>query len=72
MKSSDMFLKITNIFLERLRRKPQYLEKRLQFATEHISIPPEYWDDIIFSDEAKIMLCYHDELEGSWCHQDFE
>ena len=38
----------------------QNVEKRLRFATEHVSLPPEYWDDVIFSDETKIMLYYHD------------
>ena len=46
------------------RKKPllsaQNVEKRLRFATEHVSLPPEYWDDVIFSDETKIMLYYHD------------
>ena len=38
----------------------QNIENRLQFATEHVSLIPEYWHDVIFSDEAKIMLYYHD------------
>ena len=38
----------------------QNVEKRLRFATENVSFPPEYWDDVIFSDEMKIMLYYHD------------
>ena len=32
----------------------------LRFATEHFLFPPEYWDDVIFSDETKIILYYHD------------
>ena len=52
------------------RKKPllsaQYVEKRLRFATEHVSLPPEYWDDVIFSDEMKIMRYYHDELQRIW------
>ena len=39
----------------------QNVEKRLRFATENVSLPPEYWGDVIFSDETKIMLYYHDE-----------
>ena len=31
-----------------------------RFATEHVSLPPKYWDDVIFSDQTKIMLYYHD------------
>ena len=41
----------------------QNVEKRLRFATEHVSLPPEYWHDVIFSDETKIMLYYHDGLQ---------
>ena len=26
----------------------QNVEKRLRFATEYVSFPPEYWDDVIF------------------------
>ena len=36
------------------------VETRLRFATKHISLPPEYWDDVIFSNETKIMLYYLD------------
>ena len=46
------------------RKKPlllaQNVENRLHFANEHVSLPPKYWDDIIFSDETKIMLYYHE------------
>ena len=63
-KPLEMFLKNTNILQEWLGKKPllsaQNVEKRLRCATEHFSLPPEYWDDVIFSDETKIMLYYHD------------
>ena len=47
------------------RKKPlllsQNAENRLRFPTEHVALPPaEYWDDVIFSDETKIILYYHD------------
>ena len=52
------------------RKKPlitaQNVEKRLRFATEHVSLPPEYCDDVIFSDETKIMLYYHDGSQKVW------
>ena len=41
----------------------QNVEKRLRFATEHISLLPGYWDDVIFSDGTKIMLYYHHGLQ---------
>ena len=45
------------------RKKPllsaQNVKKRLRFATEYVLLPPEYWHDVIFSDETKIMLYYH-------------
>ena len=52
------------------RKKPvlsaQNVEKRLRFATKHVSLSPEYWDDVIFLDEMKIMLCYHDGSQRVW------
>ena len=44
----------------------QNVEKRLQFATEHVSLLPEYWDTVIFSDEVKTMLYYHDGQQRAW------
>ena len=44
----------------------EHVEKRLRFATEHVSLPPEYWDNVIFADKTKIMLHYHDGLQGVW------
>ena len=42
------------------RKRPllpaQNVEKRLRFVTEHVSLPAENWDNVIFSDETKIML----------------
>ena len=37
-----------------------------RYATEHVSLPPEYWDDVISSDEKKIMLYYHDGPLRIW------
>ena len=52
------------------KKKPllsaQRIENRLRFAIEHVSLPPKYWDDVIFSDETKIMLYYHDESQRVW------
>ena len=46
------------------RKKPlllaQNVEKRLRFATEHVSLIPEYLD------ETKIMLYYHDGAQRVW------
>ena len=41
-------------------------EKRVGFVTERVSLPPEYWDDVIFSDETQIMLYYHDGPQRFW------
>ena len=68
MKPSEMFLKNTKILkysLKRVAKKTpllsaQNVEKILRFATEHVSLPSEYWNDVIFLDETKIMLHYHD------------
>ena len=44
----------------------QNVEKRLRFATEHVTLLPEYWGNVIFSDEAKIKLYYHDGPLSVW------
>ena len=57
----NVFEKNTNILQEarkKLLMSGQKVEKRLRFTTEHVSLPPEYWDDVIFSDETKIMHYY--------------
>ena len=45
MRASEMLLKDTNILQEWLGKKTllsaQNVEKRLRFATEHVSVPPE-------------------------------
>ena len=41
-------------------------KKRLRFAIEHISLSPEYWEDVIFSDETKILLYCHDGSQRVW------
>ena len=41
-------------------------KKRLQFSTEHISLPPEYWVDVMLSDQPNIMLYYHDGPQIVW------
>ena len=38
----------------------QNVEKRLRFATKHVSLDPEYWD------ETKIMLYSHDGQQSVW------
>ena len=52
------------------RKKPllsaQNVEKRLRFANENVSNPPEYWDVVIFSDETKIIRFYHDGPQRVW------
>ena len=50
------------------RKKPLLSAQNVEkiFATEHVSLPPEYWDDFIFSDETKLMLYYHDGPQRLW------
>jgi len=38
---------------------PVNVEKRLTFAVSMINQPIEYWDDVIFCDETKMMLYYN-------------
>ena len=70
MKPPGMFLKKHKYSSRAARKKPQLLaqniEKILHFATEHVSLSPEYWDDVIFTDETKIMLYYHDRPQRVW------
>ena len=70
MKPSEMFLKKHKYSSRVGRKKPllsaQNVETRLRLATEHISPPPEYWDDVIFSDEMKTMMYYHDGHQRIW------
>ena len=64
-----MFLKNTNILQEWLGKKPAVCtkyRKKITICYQHVSFPPEYWDDVIFSDERKIMLYYHDEPQRAW------
>lgn len=52
------------------RKKPltsaENVKKRLSFATKLISEPIDYWDDVIFCDETKIMLYYNDGPTRVW------
>ena len=41
--------------------------KILRFDTEHASLSPEYWNEVIFSCETEIMLYYHDGPQRVWC-----
>ena len=74
MQPSEMFLKNTNILQEwlgvKLLLSAQKVKKRLRFATQHVLLPPEYWDDVIFSDVMKIMLGLYIQ-QRSWFNQDF-
>lgn len=51
-------------FSRTARKKPllsaNNIEKRYTFAIEHVRFGAEYWDDVIFCDETKLMLYYHD------------
>lgn len=52
------------------RKKPLLstlnIEIRFKFTIEHNSFPPDYWDDVIFCDETKVMLYYHDGPQKVW------
>lgn len=52
------------------RKKPllsaMNIEKRLSFAISNLNNPPEYWNDVIFCDETKIMLYYNDGPGTVW------
>ena len=48
------------------RNKTPTGSTKLRFATEHVSLPPEYWGDVIFSEKMKIVLYYHDGPQRVW------
>lgn len=52
------------------RKKPLLsaanVEKRLSFAVQNLLHPVDYWDDVIFCDETKIMLYYNDGPTRVW------
>ena len=62
---------INNKYKSRVARKKPLLskrniEKRLTFAQEYINQPNDYWKDVIFCDEVKIMLYYNDGPNKVW------
>lgn len=55
----------------RVARKKPFLskaniKKRLQFAKEYVSKPPEFWNKVLFSDETKINLFGSDGRQMVW------
>ncbi|KAI4901432.1 hypothetical protein NFI96_001514 [Prochilodus magdalenae] len=36
--------------------KPVHIQARLKFAREHLDVPEEYWENVIWSDETKVEL----------------
>ena len=62
---------IKNKYSSRAARKKPLLsaaniQKRFSFAVRNVSQPVEYWDDVIFCDETKIMLYYNDGPSRVW------
>jgi len=52
------------------RKKPLLsainIDRRLKFSIANANRPAEYWNDVIFCDETKIMLYYHDGPSKVW------
>lgn len=62
---------IRNKYSSRAARKKEILsaanvEKRLSFATLNVLHPNDYWDNVIFCDETKMMLYYNDGPSRVW------
>lgn len=52
------------------RKKPllssENIEKRLKFSRKYIGEPNDFWIDVIFCDETKMMLYYNDGPNRVW------
>lgn len=62
---------IAHKYSSRISRKKPLLssinvEKRLSFALKHVNEPNDFWSDVIFCDETKIMLYYNDGPNRVW------
>lgn len=60
--------KNSNTSLEQLEKTVTFGEQHREkaFAIEHVRFGAEYWDDVIFCDETKLMLYYHDGPQKVW------
>lgn len=62
---------LKNKYSSRAARKKPLLssanvDKRLSFAVMNVSLAADYWDDVIFCDETKMMLYYNDGPSRVW------
>lgn len=46
--------------------KARHIKKRLEFAKEHVDKGTEYWTRILWSDETKIELFGHNDVQKVW------
>ena len=46
--------------------KPAHIQARLKFAGEHLDVPEEYWENVIWSDETKVGLFGKNTTRRVW------
>ncbi|KAI4888479.1 hypothetical protein NFI96_001823 [Prochilodus magdalenae] len=46
--------------------KPVHIQARLKFAREHLDVPEEYWENVIWSDETKVELFGKNTTRRVW------
>ncbi|KAI4898573.1 hypothetical protein NFI96_009988 [Prochilodus magdalenae] len=46
--------------------KPVHIQARLKFAREHLDVPEEYWENVIWSDETKVELFGKNKTRRVW------
>ncbi|KAI4886589.1 hypothetical protein NFI96_000787 [Prochilodus magdalenae] len=46
--------------------KPVHIQARLKFAREHLDVPEEYWENVIWSDETKVEIFGKNTTRRVW------
>ncbi|KAI4901359.1 hypothetical protein NFI96_032159 [Prochilodus magdalenae] len=52
--------------LQEAGTNPVHIQARLKFAREHLDVPEEYWENVIWSDETKVELFGKNTTRRVW------
>ncbi|KAI4892929.1 hypothetical protein NFI96_014175, partial [Prochilodus magdalenae] len=58
--------KISARGVKMITRTPVHIQARLKFAREHLDVPEEYWENVIWSDETKVELFGKNTTRRVW------